>query len=57
MKNTTIIKVRASGFKVNFLAEKIGVNPAQLTMALNGRRPLPIGKEEKLIEFLSKIPA
>ena len=56
MNNTTKIKVRESGFKVKFLAEKIGIHPVQLSMALRGERSLPNGKEEELTKFLSKIP-
>ncbi len=56
MNNQTIIDVRESGFKVKFLAKKIGVHPNQLSMALRGERYLPNGKEELLKEFLKKVP-
>jgi len=57
MKETTKQKIKESGFRMDYLAKKIEVNPVQLSMAFSGKRALPIGKEEKLIEFLSKIPA
>lgn len=57
MNETTKKLVRESGFKVKFLAVKIGVHPNQLSMALRGERYLPNGKEDLLKEFLNKIPA
>lgn len=57
MKDTTKKKIKDSGFRMDYLAKKINVNPVQLSMAFTNKRPLPIGKEEELIEFLSKIPA
>lgn len=54
-KNTKTL-VRESGFKVKFLAEKIGIHPVQLSMALRDERTLPFGKEEELKKFLDKIP-
>lgn len=57
MKEITKQKIKASGFRMDFLAKKINVNPVQLSMAFTNKRPLPIGKEEELIEFLSTIPA
>lgn len=57
MNDSTIREVRSSGFKVKFLAQKIGVHPNQLSMALRGERFLPNGKEELLKDFLKKVPA
>lgn len=56
MNNNTKTLVRESGFKVKFLAEKIGIHPVQLSMALRGERSLPNGKEDELKKFLAKVP-
>jgi hypothetical protein len=48
---------RASGFKVNFLAIKIGVKPNYLAMCLRGERNLAEDKCKKLKDFLEAIPA
>lgn len=57
MNNSLIIKARESGFKVNFLATKIGVKPNYLAMCLRGERNLSEDKCKKLKNFLEAIPA
>ena len=48
---------RLSGFKVNFLATKVGVKPNYLAMCLRGERNLSEDKCKKLKDFLEAIPA
>jgi len=57
MNESTVKMVRESGFKVKFLAGKIGVHPNQLSMALRGERIIPDEKERMLKDFLKMIPA
>ena len=56
MNSNTKTQVRDSGFKIKFLAEKIGIHPVQLSMALRGERTLPNGKEDELKKFLARVP-
>jgi len=49
--------VRESGFKIGFLAKKIGVSGSMLSMCLSGDRNLSEDKEKALKDFLMKIPA
>ena len=56
MNDSTIKLVRESGFKVKYLAEKIGVHPNQLSMALRKERGISEEKEQKLKRFLEVIP-
>lgn len=57
MNESLIKKARESGFKVNFLAERIGVKPNYLAMCLRGERNLAEDKCKKLKDFLEAIPA
>lgn len=57
MNKSLITKARESGFKVNKLAERIGVTPNYLAMCLRGERLLAEDKCKKLKEFLDAIPA
>ena len=56
MNNSTKVLIKESGFKLNFLAKKVGLHPSQLSMAIKGDRALPFGKEEELKKFLAKVP-
>lgn len=49
--------VKSSGFKINFLAEKIGTSANYLAMCVRGERNLSEDKCKKLKEFLQAIPA
>jgi hypothetical protein len=57
MNKSLIDSARASGFKVNFLATKIGVKPNYLAMCLRGERNLAEDRCKKLKDFLEAIPA
>jgi plasmid maintenance system antidote protein VapI len=52
MNESLKIKVRESGFKVYFLADKIGVGKNYLSMCLRGERNLSVYKSSKLTDFL-----
>jgi hypothetical protein len=56
MNHSTKVLIKDSGFKLKFLADKIGLHPSQLSMAIKGDRALPFGKEEELKKFLAKVP-
>lgn len=56
MNYTTKLAVKQSGLKIKYIAEKIGINPSQLSMAMSGYRFLPEGKEDELKAFLAKLP-
>jgi len=45
-------KVKGSGFKKSYLAEKIGVQPNYFYMCLKGTRNLAEDKQKKLREIL-----
>lgn len=47
-------KVEQSGFRKNFIAEKIGTSLTQLSLHINGKRDLPIETEDRLKRFLSE---
>jgi plasmid maintenance system antidote protein VapI len=57
MNESLKIKIRESGFKINFLASKISVQPNYLSMCLNGERMLSEDKVKILKDFLYAIPA
>lgn len=56
MNESLKIKARKSGFKVYFLADKIGVTRNYLAMCLRGERNLSDDKVKKLKDFLELIP-
>lgn len=46
-------KIKNSGFKIKFLAEKIGVSANYLSMCMAGKRKLSETKQNKLNEILN----
>lgn len=56
MNESLKVKARKSGFKVYFLAQKIGVEKNYLSMCLRGERNLSDDKVYKLKKFLDSIP-
>lgn len=49
-------KIKESGLKHKFLAEKIGVNAMQFSKCFHGERFLDPEKEKELKEYLDKLP-
>jgi predicted transcriptional regulator len=45
-------RIKNSGYKKKFIAEKIGVHQVVFSYYLKGERDLPIDKEQKLKMFL-----
>jgi hypothetical protein len=45
-------RIKASGYKKKFIAEKIGVHEVVFSYYLNDKRELPVDKLEKLKMFL-----
>lgn len=48
-------KIRLSGLKKNFIADKVGVSPAHLTMMLNENATMPEEIRNKINALLTKI--
>ena len=46
-------KVKKSGFKMNYLAEQIGVTKSYFSLCMNGVRTLSKDKQQKLKSLLS----
>jgi len=44
--------VADSGYKQKYIAEKIGITPTYLNNILNGKRPLKLHIEKKIVELL-----
>lgn len=56
MNKSTVTLARQSGFKVKYLADKIGISANRLSMALRGERTIPEEKERELKAFLEMLP-
>lgn len=52
MNNLIKIKIKESGLKKSFIAEKLGIQPNYFYMCLKGTRNLSLEKENKLREIL-----
>lgn len=57
MNESLKTSIKSSGFKINFLAEKIGVSANYLAMCIRGERNLSEDKCTILKNFLQAIPA
>lgn len=55
MNGITKEKVKASGFKYNYLAAQIDVHPQYFSMVMRGERNLSLEKEAKLKELLKDV--
>jgi len=50
-------KIRQSGLKQGFIADKVGVGPSHLTMMLNGNATMPEDVRNKINQLLDKVIA
>jgi len=50
-------KIESSGLKQNFIASKVGVSPAHLSMMLNNRAIMPELVRNKINELLTSVAA
>lgn len=48
-------KIKQSGLKQGFIADKIGVGASHLTMMLNGNATMPEDIRNKINQLLSKV--
>jgi len=46
-------QIEQSGLKKGYIAQKIGTTLTQLSLHINGKRPLPIEAEDRLKKFLA----
>lgn len=53
MEQEYIDKIKKSGFKIKFIAKKIGVSANYLSMCMAGKRTLSERKQNKLNEILN----
>ena len=50
-------RIRLSGLKQSYIADKVGVGASHLTMMLNGNAVMSEGIRNKINELLSKVMA